>query len=283
MDVSSPTYHAARKQLITAMIDRSGKGLEIGPSHNPAAPKSEGYDVDIVDHLDQAGLVEKYRDDLGLILANIEPVDFVWQSGSLAELIDTPAAYDWIIASNVVEHMPDLVAFLGDCQTLLKPAGVISLVVPDKRYCFDHLRRRSSTGDIVQAHLESRSRHTPGQVFDHFANASKLDESGSWHRNGVGKVTFVHDPSMAEGMLTRSQTSQDYIDLHGWVFTPSSFRLILGDLNALGFLCLEEIAFTDTRDCEFFVSYANRPPQQSFDRLALAKAALHEERQAFFP
>ncbi len=265
------------------MIDRNGKGLEIGPSHNPAAPKSEGYDVDIVDHLGQAGLLEKYRDDIGLNLASIEPVDFIWQGGSLSELIGTPAKYDWIVASNVIEHMPDLIAFLRDCQTLLKPAGVISLVVPDKRFCFDHLRRRSSTGDIVQANIELRSRHTPGQILDHFAYATKLDESGSWHRDSVGKVTFVHDASLAEGMLSRAQTSPDYIDVHGWVFTPSSFRLILGDLNSLGLVCLDEIAFTDTRDCEFFVSYSNRQPAHPYDRLALAKAALQEERQAFFP
>ncbi|MDQ3524043.1 MAG: methyltransferase domain-containing protein [Chloroflexota bacterium] len=283
MDISSQAYHAARKSLITSMIDRNGRGLEIGPSHNPAAPKSEGYDVHIVDHMDQLGLQEKYKDDAGINLENIEPVDHVWQGGSLSRLIGDDASYDWIIAAHVIEHMPDLIAFIQDCQVLLRPGGIISLVVPDKRYCFDHLRRRSSTGDVIQAHVESRKRHTPGQVYDHFSSACKLDESGSWHRNSLGKVGFVHGPHTAESMLKHSLSSDEYLDVHGWVFTPSSFRLIIGDLNALGYIRIDENSFSDTRDCEFFVSYANHAPSSGFDRLSLSKAAIHEERQAFFP
>jgi hypothetical protein len=283
VDISSSAYHAARKSLITSMIDRTGRGLEIGPSHNPAAPKSEGYNVEIVDHMDQSGLLEKYKDDLGLNLENIEEVDHVWQGGRLAQLIGDKARYDWIIAAHVIEHMPDLIAFIQDCQALLRPGGIISLVVPDKRYCFDHLRRLSSTGDVVQANVERRSRHTPGQVYDHFSSACKLDESGSWHRNSYGKIEFVHGPHAGESMLKQCLASDDYFDVHGWVFTPSSFRLIIGDLNALGYVRIDEVSFTDTRDCEFFVSYANQASSAEFDRLSLSKAAIHEERQAFFP
>lgn len=283
MDISSSAYHAARKRLITSMIDRNGVGLEIGPSHNPAAPKSEGYNVEIVDHMDQAGLREKYKDDQGLNLANIEQVDYVWQGGRLSRLIGDEARYDWIIAAHVIEHMPDLIAFIQDCQVLLRPGGIISMVVPDKRYCFDHLRRRSSTGDVIQANVEARSRHTPGQVYDHFSSACNLGGTGSWHRNSLGKVDFAHGSHTAESMLKHSLTSDDYLDVHGWVFTPSSFRLIIGDLNALGYIRIDENSFTDTRDCEFFVSYANQAPSGGFDRLSLSKAAIHEERQAFFP
>lgn len=283
MDISSAAYHTARKQLITAMIDPAGRGLEIGPSHNPAAPKSGGYNVETVDHLDQAGLLEKYKDDAGINLASIEPVDHVWTAGSLRELIGAGGCYDWIIASHVIEHMPDLIFFLKECQALLKPGGTLSLVVPDKRFCFDHLRRRSSTGDVIQAHLEARTRHTPGQVFDHFSSACKLDETGSWHRHSTGRIDAVHTFEFARTMHEMSIGSDEYLDVHGWVFTPSSFRLMLGDLNALGYVSLKEIAFTDTRDCEFFIAYSNEPEVERHDRVALAKQALHEERQAFFP
>lgn len=283
MDISSLEYHAARKERITAMIDRGGRGLEIGASHNPAAPKSAGYNVEIVDHMDQQGLLEKYKDDVGIILSNIEPVDHVWTGGSLSQLVGNAGSYDWIIAAHVVEHMPDLIYFIKECQALLRPGGILSLVVPDKRYCFDHLRRRSTTGDLIQAHLERRERHTPGQVFDHFAYACKLDENGSWHPEAMGRVNFVHPEGVGQGMLDRSLDSDAYIDIHGWVFTPSSFRLVMHDLNALGYVQLDEVAFTPTRDCEFFVAYANAPASTAMSRLDLAKQALHEERSAYFP
>jgi predicted SAM-dependent methyltransferase len=283
MDISSAAYHGARRQLITALIDASGRGLEIGPSHNPAAPKAAGYNVEIVDHLDRDGLLEKYKDDVGVSLASIEEVDHVWAGGSLCDVIGARACYDWIIASHVIEHMPDLVFFLQECQALLKPGGVLSLVVPDKRFCFDHLRRRSSTGDVIQAYIERRTRHTAGQVFDHFSGACNLGETGSWHRDSEGRLSHVHSFEFAQAMLRKNLETDDDMDVHGWIFTPSSFRLLLHDLNALQYVTLNETSFTDTRDCEFFVVYANQPSSASHDRIHLAQQAIHEERRAFFP
>jgi predicted SAM-dependent methyltransferase len=154
-----------RFQKITASLDTSGKGLEIGPSHNPILPKRDGYDVETVDHLDQQGLIEKYRDH-GIDLSRIEPVDYVWTGGSLLELVGDRQRYDWIVAAHVIEHVPDVVGFLQQCLALLKPDGVLSLVIPDRRYSFDYLRFPSSVGSLLQAHLEKRKRHSPGQLVD---------------------------------------------------------------------------------------------------------------------
>lgn len=58
------TERLSRKERIDILIAdadlQHGLGLEIGPSHNPLLPKAEGYIVLIADHLDQAGLTEKY-------------------------------------------------------------------------------------------------------------------------------------------------------------------------------------------------------------------------------
>lgn len=50
-----------RKEKVFQLLNRSGKGLEIGPSHNPIASKREGFNVQIVDHLSATQLKEKYR------------------------------------------------------------------------------------------------------------------------------------------------------------------------------------------------------------------------------
>ena len=42
-----------RDKCALKYIDKEGAGIEIGPSHNPIAPKSLGYNVEIIDHLDQ--------------------------------------------------------------------------------------------------------------------------------------------------------------------------------------------------------------------------------------
>lgn len=263
-----------RKEIITSLIDRAGLGLEIGPSHDPVAPKAAGYNVRIVDHLSQSELRTKYKDH-GVNISNIEAVDLIWRGEPLEELLG-PERYDWIIASHVIEHMPDPILFIRSCQKVLKPDGILSLAIPDKRYCFDCLRPPSSTGDVLDAYFERRTRHSPGQIFDSFSFAAKLDDSISWDHEKRGNVEFLHGHGLAGGKLQDYLQSPDYVDVHGWVFTPSSFRLIIGDLNALGYLNIREAKFMPTIGCEFFVSFSNSAGLQLPDRLQLAELARSE-------
>jgi len=101
----------SRNNILLASINKEGRGLEVGPSHRPAAPRREGYQVEIIDHLDREGLLAKYRDH-NLDLDAIEEVDYIWSGQSYAELTGKTDHYDWIIASHVIEHTPDE----GDCD-----------------------------------------------------------------------------------------------------------------------------------------------------------------------
>ncbi len=47
-----------RIEKLLSCLKMDGKGLEIGPSHNPIAPKKNGFDVQIVDHIDRDGLIK---------------------------------------------------------------------------------------------------------------------------------------------------------------------------------------------------------------------------------
>jgi 2-polyprenyl-3-methyl-5-hydroxy-6-metoxy-1,4-benzoquinol methylase len=49
--------------------------------------------------------------------------------------------YDWIVASHVID-VPNLVAFLIDCEALLKPGASLVLAVPDKRCLLRHSASR---------------------------------------------------------------------------------------------------------------------------------------------
>src|SRR6266850_1470518 len=142
-----------RKDKALLHIDKNGHGIEIGPSHNPLAPKKEGYNVHIIDHLSREQLIAKYNDHQ-VNLENIEEVDFVWGGETYLELTGRPKYYDWIIASHVIEHAPDFIGFLIDCDEILKHDGVISLIVPDKRYCFDHYRPVTGISKIIDSHFQ---------------------------------------------------------------------------------------------------------------------------------
>ena len=181
-----------REAKVLFALDRRGRGLEIGPSFNPIAPKSAGFNVEIIDHATAPELREKYRVHPNVDISRIEEVDQVWRGESLDELLGV-ARYDWIIASHVIEHLPDLVSFLRQCTRLLSPGGVLSLVIPDKRYCFDYFRWPSTTGDLLQAFTEARRRHPAGVVFDHVAQIVRRGGGSRGTRRRGGDFSFIHE------------------------------------------------------------------------------------------
>ena len=180
-----------RKEKVLRHINKNGQGVEIGPSHSPVAPKKEGYKVHIIDHMSREQLIAKYKDH-HVNLENIEEVDFVWRGENYSELTGKDKYYDWIIASHVIEHTPDLLGFLNDCDTILKEDGVISLAVPDKRYCFDHYRPITGISQIIDSHFQKTIIHTPGTVAEYYLNVVSKAGNIAWDSSATGRYNFVH-------------------------------------------------------------------------------------------
>jgi predicted SAM-dependent methyltransferase len=268
---------SSREDKVFYILDRKGLGLEIGPSHNPIAPKKKGFNVHILDHASDEELRKKYQDH-GVNLNNIEEVDFVWRGESFPELIGNVGCYDWIIASHVIEHVPNFVSYLQQCEALLKKEGILSLVIPDKRYCFDYFSSTSTTGDVLDAYAENRVRPSHGQVFDHIANASKRHGNIAWSADELGGATeLVHTFAEAKTHWQRSFTTEDYIDVHCWRFTPASFRLLISDLSNLALINLEIQAEFNTTGCEFYVSLGKKSgPPLELERFTMLKSSKDE-------
>lgn len=234
-----------RDAHILSLLQPGGRGLEIGPGYNPFLPKAKGHRVESVDHAPAEALRRKYL-ALGQDVSRIEEVDYVWTGQPLDELVPHHGAYDFVLASHVVEHLPDPLGFLNACDRLLRPGGVLVLVAPDKRRCFDALRPIASTGDVVQAGLERRQRHPPGKVFDHTAYYAAENGAGTWYRRRRGATALAReDIDEARRAYQAAADSAGYVDVHGWVFVPSSLRLILADLHGLGLTAMREVAFID--------------------------------------
>jgi 2-polyprenyl-3-methyl-5-hydroxy-6-metoxy-1,4-benzoquinol methylase len=264
--------YMTREDKALYAINKNGLGLEIGPSHNPIAPKLKGFNVHILDHASAEELKAKYQGH-NLNLDNIEEVDFVWSGQSYLDLIGKTACYDWIIASHLIEHVPDLISFLQQCETLLKEDGVLSLIIPDKRYCFDYFSPPSSTGNILDAWVEKRTKPSQGQIFDHFANATKRNNNIAWNfEEQTEEYTLIHTLEQTKELQMRSNSTNEYIDVHCWRFTPASFRLILSDLRELNLINLYTKAEFYTIGCEFYVSLSKTPSNlQRQNRVSMLK------------
>lgn len=245
-----------RTDKILSRIARAGQGMEIGPSYNPIAPKSEGFTVDVIDHMSKPSLLEKYR-GLGVPddrLALIEDVDYVWQGEDYRTLTGKTQYYDWIVASHVVEHMPDLIAFLQQCDAVMKSTGVLSLVVPDMRYCFDHFRPLASLSNVIDKHVNTEQRHSPGTAAEFYLNAVSRGDNILWSKKSMDGFKLTHGLDDALRAMEQALQGGVYEDYHSWCFVPHSFRLMIQDLHDLGLIPFQELEFFPTAGYEFFIS-----------------------------
>jgi SAM-dependent methyltransferase len=266
-----------RAEKILSRIDKKGLGLEIGPSYSPIAPKSDGFHVHVIDHLDRAQLVEKYKSDPRVRPDSIEEVDFVWHGEPYAALTGRPKGYDWIIASHVIEHAPDLVGFLNNCDRVLKDTGVLSLAIPDLRYCFDHFRPPAGLARVIDAHYSQHTRHTPGTAAEATLNYVSSRGHTSWSARAVpDEYRLMSSLEETKTAIEKMVQPGAYDDFHAWCFTPHSFRLLVHNLHALGYIALKETAFFPTAGCEFFITLGRNGQGAGLSRLELMIQAQSE-------
>ncbi len=272
-----------RNQILLSLCDSSGLGLEIGPGFNPLLPKARGFNVQTVDYASRAELVEKYKGTSNVDVNAIEEVDWVTRGRPLLEIIPYRHYYDYIVASHVVEHVPDLVSFIEACAQLMKPEGVLVLAVPDKRYCFDLFQPLSSTGSILQAFVERRERPQPSAVFDSVAYDVLRDHKIGWPATADSPLTFNSTLEAGKSEFERAMSSNEYIDVHVWRFVPSSFRLIVNDLNSIGVITLRERTFVPGEGNEFYISLSQNGTGSGVARDELATCAMREAQDIRLP
>ena len=265
-----PAQQPSRFDIITGPLNLSGHGLEIGASWRPLIPKAEGYHVRVADHLDQAGLVAKY--DGVRPTDAIESVDFVLTGRRLTDTIDE--RFEWIVASHVLEHTVCLVTFLRDAESLLHPGGILSLAVPDRRYCLDRFRDRTSLGRVIDVFRAGPAVHSEGSVLEFYLNVVTKGESISWDATHTGSFRQRH--SLEEAREQAALANGEYVDVHNWVFTPNHLRLMLVDLRTLGFIGLREVAFHETVGSEFYIALSPDGPGPRLSRVDLVRLAALE-------
>lgn len=261
-----------RTDIVRESLNTGGRGIELGPLDQPIMAKREGFNVSIVDFMGTDDLRRHYGADenRGVNTSLIETVDYVSGGESLVELIGEKEAFDWVVASHVIEHMPDVVTFLQDIEQLLVPGGRLGLIIPDKRCCFDFHGELSSTGNVLDAFTQKRTMPSPGQVFDYFARTASLEGAIAWIGKPTVEPQLMYSLDFASSGFQRSLEGHSFDgEIHCWRFTPESFRLIISDLRAMGLVRLGVVAEHDTVGSEFFVTlgFVDDEPDTQHSRL----------------
>ncbi len=144
-----------------------GEGIEIGALHHPLKVPP-WVRVRYVDRLPVDELRRQYPE---LRDKSLVPVTFVDDGERLTSVPD--ASQDFVIASHFLEHCEDPIGALRNMLRVLRPGGVVYLVIPDQRFTFDrrrpvtplaHLMRDHAEGPEVsrRGHFEEWARHVAG-------------------------------------------------------------------------------------------------------------------------
>lgn len=281
-------FETLRKHLTKQMT-----GLEIGPFFSPVVAKADGWNTLVVDYTDGASLREIARNHAAEAIRSaahrIEEVDAVWHGEPLDTIFPerNPGWADYVVASHVIEHVPDILGFLQQCSRVLGPQGIISLAVPDMRKCFDLLKSPTSIRDVLVAHRERRTRHSPETLFEARAYAVGREGGGAWVAGDHTRLRFAGGLRDAWKLYQAdvealSQASPSYVDAHAWYFTPAGFELVVLELNTLGLIDFSIHSLEPNPGSEFIVQMRRGSQNLDDEEMAKRRLALALRRYAEF-
>lgn len=245
-----------RVRRLLAALNLDGKGLEYGPLDKVIVSRSMCSGIKYIDFADRAHLLEKCASNARVNLDAIPEIDIVTDGQPITDFVED-GTQDFVIASHVLEHVPDLVGWLKQNLGLLKAGGHISIAFPDRRYCLDIARSGSRVSELLAAHLEQRTRPSFTQICDFVFNARRVDAASAWSGTLTAEnAEFVHPRPRAFAILRERLTSHEYFDAHCWTFADYEFFEMLEEVKVLFKLPFEVVSFIPTKrnGLEFLVT-----------------------------
>jgi len=263
-------YQNSRHAVFGKYVHKQSRGIEIGPGYRPTFPKSQGYQISVVDHCDTDALRAKYQADGNVpsqLVEQIESVDAVWTGGSYVSTPGLPPEADYVVACHVIEHAVDIAGFLLDCSSLLKPGGFLLLAIPERRCVLDYYRPSTTLGDVLLAHLNPSAYDLKSEM-DEVWYGALYSNSGAWTCEHlalcVSKDQYPepqHPVEQAGGIWRKKYQNYKnisampvgkYRDAHRWVLDEINFQEIVAFLRAYAGLNLAIETMPGTYGCEFY-------------------------------
>jgi SAM-dependent methyltransferase len=238
-----------------ALIPDGATVLEIGPFNRPM---KKGHNIRYFDVLDRDGLIQRAQ-QIGYETSGIPAkIDYV---SAEADLGVVKEKFDFVLSSHSIEHQPNLVRHLTEVERLLEPGGCYFLIIPDKRFCFDHFMPETPISLMIEAYVNNHTRHPLHSVLEQRMLATHNDPLQHWqgqHGERHASLKTRYEIAMEE----YRSAGGGYIDVHAWYFTPESFRETITALAGIFSLSLVPIRIYPTRygGIEFFAILRKMPP-----------------------
>lgn len=246
---------ASQKAEFLKLVPQNAPVLEIGPFDKPAL---RGEHVAYFDVLDKDGLAARAA-ALGHPPKDIPAIDYVEPNGNLDIVPDSH--FTAAFSSHCIEHQIDLVDHLRSVERILRPNGRYFLIIPDKRYCFDHFIAESTIANAVSAHHARSTRHRLESIIENRALVTHNDCNRHWKGDHVNAGAYWETiSSRTRNAIAEFAAADGYIDVHAWQFTPDSFRTLMAQLHEID-LCglVVERVYSTLRGSNEFMAVLQKP------------------------
>ena len=179
----------------------AGAGVEIGAYLSPL-PVPDGVTVRYADLFSQEESRVFYpeaENDRAVRPDILAPADHLPMLDDQSE--------DFILCSHLMEHLADPIRALKEWWRILKPGGLLLLILPDRRFTFDRMREVTTLDHLVQDHEQGA--HHPERL------ARDQDHFREWAQHIKGMADPRHVDFLAELMR-----EADYpIHYHCWTLS----------------------------------------------------------------
>ena len=222
--------------------------LEIGPFFNPVCV---GENVAYFDIIDQEALRARAT-EIGYkeAINRIPYIDYVSPIGDLNII---HKKFDAVISCHAIEHQLDLIAHLQSVSKMLTDGGLYYMIIPDKRYCFDHYMAESTIAEVLSNYYDKKQTHSLKSVIEHRALTTHNSAMMHWN-NSHGNPENVEN-RIQNAIKEYEHAEGKHIDVHAWYFTPYSISKIISMLNKMNYidLAVNKIIPTTYGNLEFYV------------------------------
>lgn len=204
VDLSAAPQKDTPRSLLSREAGDRAVGIELGAHVNPVPGVAPFYADYTVNFAAQEGRVDLLADGMALPFPD--------------------GALDYLCSSHVIEHLPNPLGGLYEWLRVLRPGGLLYLVVPDKRYTFDVGRPITPPEHLLADYL--RATTSTQRVAQHIEEFTQLTD---WKKLQPACPPEREAEQRAE--LRRAYLQEvaagRHVDIHFHTFTPESLAALL--------------------------------------------------------
>ena len=208
--------------------------LEIGPFCDPqfTGPMVKYADVLSTEELKEVSKTVNYIPDF------IPHIDYVVRNEDYSIINEKFLS---VFSCHCIEHIPDLIRHLQKIEKILDHGGRYYMVIPDKRYCFDHFIKESSISDVLEAYFDKKTRPSIREVINGQAFTTHNDAERHWNgdHGEIDRASMLDN--IQKAIVSYHQERSDLAFAHVWQFTPESFFDIVSTIADLGYTRLRPV------------------------------------------